>query len=434
MGQVQGNTAKLAASILSSPLTPYVFSISIVSLIFKQIQFNTVVGPMELFAAAVCIVLIFAVVACEPRRPIKPLVVASSFLLLVFVSAAFALLTDPQRLSIRDGIAYAFTFFVVCTFMLASYGRETRYVRALAFAISGVLFVFIFLAVVPNPLQAMMYYQGTKLQGLSNNPNQIGFLAAAGLSLLLVLDFEEKSFRPILVLASGFCGFAGTITDSSAFTLAIAVTFILTLAFFGLRLLQRTPQRLPFVLVLPVLFLVAAHLPLPEGTRLLPAGASSSAELLDMDADGGQGTVRLTLWRNALSAVLASPIVGLGPGPQVPLTDAATNTTSLNEAHNTVIDLLVVTGALGLVLFVATVGWILRDAYRARVLGLLFISVAPVGLFSLLHYEGRQPLFWIILYLASGPFVDMLRRADDSERPTTSPARQSQAAIAAGQR
>ncbi|MCR6636415.1 O-antigen ligase [Devosia sp.] len=250
------------------------------------------------------------------------------------------------------------------------------------------------------------------MQGLSNNPNQIAFLAVVGLAFLAVLDLLRTLPAPVLSLASGACGLAGAMSGSSAFTPAVATALVLISVVACTNYLRGKRVRIRLVLVLPASFLLLAHVPLPINVDFpIPVGASSSGDFLDMEADNGQGSVRFLLWSNAISAVTESPLVGLGPGAHVPLVNPATGSVTLNEAHNTAIDLLVVTGVLGLVAFLVLAGFVIWNAHKEGVLVYLLVCLMPVASYALFHYLGRQPLFWIAMYLSAGSIPLLLRHS-----------------------
>lgn len=409
---------EMSKAILWSKFTPYVFAVLIAGLICKQLQFG-VIGPFEVCTALFCVVVCSAKLCSREPIPYWPLAVAVGLLFAVACAAVFAAVTDPERLNVRDGVAYAFSFLIVSTFILVSQGRELRYVKALALTAALVLFLFLLIAIIPSPVQRHVFYQGTlKLQGLSNNPNQIGFLAVVGLSLLLVLNFSRAIPDWLIILATTACAIAGTMSGSSAYTLAIAATTLLALANMAAACLQRRPIGFPVALVVPVVVVLLSFVPsfvgLPTSRPDVvtnnrgDAFPSNSTDLFDLDADGGQGASRLALWRNAFSVLPQSPIIGLGPGPHVPLTNLVNGSVSLNEAHNTVIDILVVTGVVGLLMLLTIIARIVIHAHRNRQLLILAACLMPLAFYAMLHFLGRQPLFWIVVYLSSSALITIL--------------------------
>ncbi|KKC34958.1 O-antigen ligase family protein [Devosia psychrophila] len=403
-----------AEVILSSALTRYGFAFSIVGLTFKQLQFAGGFGLMEIAAAAFCALIGVAYLLSRQKIPMHALGVAGGIFAVFMLGAIVAILTDPQRLSIRDTIAYTFTFAIVCAFILASRNREMAYIKALAIAINVCLAVFAVLAIIPSPAKNLMYYMNSdKLQGLSNNPNQIAFLAAVGLSLLIAIELCGGNNRSWgLIALSAACGLAGAMSGSAAFTFAVGGTFVLALIIAGIQAFKRTSMRLPLTICLPFVLAILFTVPLPNflGTWVgpspsevsqLPATANSDPVMALLESDGGQGAIRMTLWKNAISVFASSPIFGMGPGPHVPLMLSDSSTVTLNEAHNTPIDILVVSGILGFLAFSGLSVWVLINAVEKKTLGGVMVSVAPVALFMLLHYEARQPLFWIVIFFVA---------------------------------
>ena len=409
-----------ADNVLNSKFTPFVVSFLIVGLLCKQLQFGAF-GFIEVATAALCLILCAAKIVSQEKIPGRALVVPICLFAIIMITTAFACATDPGRVSIRDTIAYCFTSLIVCSFILASHGRERAYVKALCFVAVFFLFLFLLLATVPSPIEEYMFYQDSwKLQGLSNNPNQIGFLAATTLTLLLIMELSCTIEKQTAVIASVASGLAGSMSGSSAYTLAVLSTLLLIFFFCGVRWSKRLPFVFPFGVVFPALFAMLSFLPLSElglfehfPGRQIRVATGQFNDFFDLEADGGQGSARLALWKNAFSTVAASPVVGLGPGAHVPLFNGNTGAVVLNEAHNTVIDILVVTGILGMSLFCFLVGIIFFTAYKVRQLILLLACLTPLGVYSLFHFLGRQPLFWIVLCLANVTFVMLLRQGRD---------------------
>ena len=74
---------------------------------------------------------------------------------------------------------------------------------------------------------------------------------------------------------------------------------------------------------------------------------------------------------------------------------------SLHEAHNTLIDVPVISGIVGVAFLGFVVLRILAQGFVAGQLYPVLIMLGPVGLFSMFHYLGRQPLFWMTVWLAA---------------------------------
>lgn len=406
----------LSNNMLQSKITPFLFSVLIVGLLCKQLQFGAF-GFVEVATAAMCLILCAAKIASDENIPGSTLILPFGLFAVIVITTTFAYVTDPERVGIRDAIAYSFTSVIVCSFILASHGRELIYVKALCLVSASSLLVFLLLAIVPSPIQGFMYYQNSwKLQGLSTNPNQIGFLAVTTLTLLLVLDFSGTISKKTVIVASIACGLAGSMSGSSAYTLAVLTTMLLIILFRIGRWSKGLPFRFPFAIGFPALFAVLSFFPLAElsffeglPSQHIGVARGGSGNLFDLEADSGQGSARLALWQNAFSILAASPVIGLGPGAHVPLADENTGTVSLNEAHNTAIDILVVTGLFGFSLFLILLFRIFFAAYKSSQLFLLLVCLAPIGVYSLLHFLGRQPMFWIVLCLANLTFILLLR-------------------------
>ncbi len=125
--------------------------------------------------------------------------------------------------------------------------------------------------------------------------------------------------------------------------------------------------------------------------------------------------LRLALWREAVGRGMESYMLGLGPGPHLPIppeirvvrvTDAvpegrdhpAVNGTPDFEAHNSPLDLFTQGGLLaaGSFLWLLATAWTV--SYRARLAGLLALLTA-VAMFALTNNIVRPPVFWFAVAL-----------------------------------
>jgi len=226
-----------------------------------------------------------------------------------------------------------------------------------------------------------------------------------------------------LLLSIG-AGAAGAFTGSSAITLALGGTIALAIV---MRIVsafspQRSRAHFPWEYVVPFFFALFATVPIghagaPAPQATLEALPSTSTQLADapsipapavvepgtsavtalLEADGGEGSIRLEMWSAAVELIATSPIVGLGPGPHVPWRHPLSGEVTLNEAHNTILDLLLVAGVLGLAAALLPVAIAFTSAWRGEKFGVALLTIAPLGAFSMFHYVARQPLVWILI-------------------------------------
>jgi O-antigen ligase len=346
--------------------------------------------------------------------------VAALILAPLLISTIFALFTDPSRITMRDMAAHTFTFFLACAFVVFSCGREVLLAKRFALTTCACLLIFAVLYFTPDSWGAAMRYQGdTKLQGLSNNPNQIAFLATISICLLCLVEQTTGGARLLLGVASGVAGVAGVLTESSAFKAALSggvgVMFVTWLIAYFTK--GRRP-RIVAVLVPAAIVLSAAYAPaigklFPgfEGaidgmSRLSAANGNNQEQKLDTykemaEADGGAVSVRLQFWRVALRLAAQKPIIGYGAGPHVPYVNSDTGEVTFNEVHNTPLDLLLSVGLLGISVLLLLSGSVFVRAISNGMGIVLVTSTAPIACFMLGHYIGRQPLFWFFVVVVA---------------------------------
>lgn len=430
----------------------WLFSFAIVGLTFKQLKFNYFVGPFELLAILLIVGWIGFIFSGGRWRHNPLLGKILIAYVLLSLGTAWALIDNPGRLSIRDALAYAFVFLVVLIYADSAAGRGRDALRIMAKVIGAYLFAILVMAIVPSPMQSTVWYMyPLKIQGFSDNPNQIAFLSVVGMSYLVADEVMSRRCDRMTMLAAFSCGLAGFLSSSSAFTLAfIAVTLVAIVALWLQRshetqivnrpapvlservitkYIQGAMSMLPRTLIMLstakiaelvlrfALYFAAdasralkiavaaiwAIFAVPHSTPPVTAGSSqqTTASVIKdyMDGDAGQGTTRLALWRLGIETAKDSPIVGLGPGAHIPFQQATG--TERYEAHNTLVDILVVSGIVGVGVLGAIVLMLARHAYETRTLALFSVLTVPVLLFSMFHFVGRQPLFWITFVLAA---------------------------------
>lgn len=414
--------------------TPYLWLLSfcIVGLTFKQLKFTSFVGPMELLTMGFLLVGLFESLrqgAFFRIRILRPIAIC---FLVLSLGTLWALFADPSRLILRDVVAYIFTFFCLIIFLTMAYSREASAMRIVGIVIGLYLLASVVVGLAPSPVRPYFWYDEVKLQALSDNPNQIAFLAIVSLSLLTGSDMLRGSSDPWTVIASTGGALAGILTESGAFALAMPLVVIIPIATQLVRtrfLLWPKPveatentevsrkklahsigandARIPSTvwvvaiatliysatLMYPVTFRDAAKPPQPQ--------ASQNAEWFEkiMDGDSGQGRTRISLWLGALEVAKKSPIVGYGAGQHIPFEQEGK--VYLYEAHNTALDLLVNSGLIGLASIAVCIFCIIRGALQTQSLHLVLTLLGPIGLFAMFHYAGRQPLFWIAIALAA---------------------------------
>lgn len=394
-----------AESFLQSRLTACLFAFCLVGLTFKQLQFFGSAGPVEILTAGLCIVILAAAVAAGRSWTSAPILIATVMAACVVISTAIAYVVEPTRLSLREVAAYAFCYVIFVSFIQLSKTKGRLVAQATAVVIGIYLGLTAIWWVLPSPLNAIVSYPvNGKFQGLSNNPNQIAFLALVGLSLLYLLDDGHHRAKRTLVLSIAM-GAAGAFSGSSAFALGLfAALFIASVWSFFSMLAGGENGKFPWLFVVPLVLSIGAIVfvrpespspTAPPPTVSAPAQNESSQISTLLEADGGEGSIRLEMWSTALERFASSPVFGLGPGTHVPWPHPISGDISYNEAHNNILDILLVVGAIGLAAALVPVGIVVVKSAQANRLPEAAIAIAPIAVFAMVHYIGRQPLTWI---------------------------------------
>jgi hypothetical protein len=261
-----------------------------------------------------------------------------------------------------------------------------------------------------------------RLRGWSDNPNQLAFLCALlGLLSLHLADVAASTPARIAAIAAAVLPiYVGRLTKGDTFSLVLVAAGPIFVAL-KLRtwLLSHQPRftvRSAFawiaILALPPLFVSA-----------VPFGYSLAVEARglvdDLAKDNERGTektaqIRLGAWRQAIDRGLESGMLGLGPGPHLPipawilegrqdssgapkyLEHPEANGTPNFEAHNTVLDIFTQGGLMAVLSLVWLVAATFLLTYRTRLDGLTML-LCGLMIFSIFHLIVRHPLFWFAI-------------------------------------
>lgn len=260
---------------------------------------------------------------------------------------------------------------------------------------------------------------GDRFEGWSTNPNQLAFLCAVlVLCALQLADMATRSRdRWAIILGMIVPLWIGRLTKTDTFTFALLAAIPvfmlgkvrLWLAWQGARPSLRTAFAAILVLTLPAALLSAAPLVARSAhdtgfltKNLMKNGGKEAKEEADL---------RLELWREAIDRGLSAGMLGLGPGPHLPIPPALVaareteptldkgaghppvNGTPDFEAHNTLLDLFTQGGVIADVsLLWLTVRALLRT-WTAQMAGLTALLVGLM-LFAMTNLIVREPIFW----------------------------------------
>jgi hypothetical protein len=260
-----------------------------------------------------------------------------------------------------------------------------------------------------------------RFQGWSDNPNQLA-LMALGLLLVALYRYETAltfggRARAVLCLLLG--AWVGRLSQSDSFTFAVLTA---GLVFCVMTVLAWMRSREPATYVrtaaawIGVVLLPAFLISLAPS--LLLSGDPIASAVTSLTKNGGkdanhEADLRLGLWKAALRRGFESGMLGLGPGPHIPmpseiaadhvnagreglvnhpLQGAAANF----EAHNTVLDLFTEGGFLLVAAFVFLIGGTLYSVFCAgyKSLTAMLCGLVVFGSTGLIC---RHPLFWFAI-------------------------------------
>lgn len=386
--------------VVAHPVFVFLFALGMVSLTFKQLKYNEFAGGIEVFSACLVLIALGTGRWLFGSEAWKIATVGFMIFFALMLGTIVSFFQNSDFSGTRDLVAFIFTFSATFAFIAIAHRHNDYTFQIVGEVIGlycGLIAVLSFL-----PVYESFWYYGVRLQGLSDNPNQIAFLALTGLGLLcLPVRGSDHHFSVLrtLITAAG-CVAAGILTRSDAFLLSLVFVAVLSL---GVVLFKITKKKSASVTVsLPQ---VPQSLTKSLGIFVfcvlgIIASFSTDAEFWPLSADqmlegeGGQGHFRLELWASAIETFGTSPIVGLGTGTHVP--NPARNG-ELTEAHNTLLDLLVNSGLVGTTPIIILISVVLWRAVRGGNLLQLLLVVLPLLLFSMFHFVARQPLLWILL-------------------------------------
>ena len=228
----------------------------------------------------------------------------------------FAAATDRMIWVLAQHDLKAYLFSAISIWMLfARFHLQDIYRIYMTLVIFSVSILVLFLLVpsVAGMVGVIPWLDGYRYVGWAENPNQIALLASATLFLNWGLFFtvEKRRDKVVLLLVTVGVLWLGYETLSDALVASWVFSFgaMLGVDSFSTSLVDKAKiwtRRLAWVLMIGGMILVITRLDLLLGIKDVVANAYHS---------GGQGSDRVTLWKNGLQAFQQSPFVGFGPGP-----------------------------------------------------------------------------------------------------------------------
>jgi O-antigen ligase len=211
-----------------------------------------------------------------------------------------------------------------------------------------------------------------------------------GFNLLKQGNTFSKKIKILYGFLSLFSIFAGIMIQSDALKFAWAISFclIFILSWSKIAYTGRIGNwKSVFIYVLIPIVTISIFLLIVQ-----PFYIALTDKIDVLYGDGGEGSVRIDLWRNAAEAIRSSFLLGLGPGAFSGIKGPFLGT----EAHNTILDWGMSSGVIGMFIFIALLLWV---GWKAIIRGniLLITAMVAIIVFSLFHYVLRNPIFWFYL-------------------------------------
>jgi hypothetical protein len=256
-----------------------------------------------------------------------------------------------------------------------------------------------------------------RFRGLSQNPNQLAIVCAAlGLLSLHLAEVATSKYARMAAIATAILPvYVGRLTKSDAFSLVLVVGCAIFIALKLQSSLFYRPLRLQSALALIVVvampLLLASVAPF---ARSIDNGTQALVQDLAKGDEQDTAQVRLALWQKAIERGMDSDMLGLGPGPHLPipasilagrevstgqpnnLDHPPNNGTPNFEAHNTLLDVFTQGGLLAVLDLVWLVALAFTLSYSARWAGLTTL-VCGLVILSIFHLIIRQPTFWLAI-------------------------------------
>lgn len=289
----------------------------------------------------------------------------------------------------HDSLAFLFIGIFSCSYVILDGDDKSKSLILCLwlslFLFSSVFFISMFYEQI---YKISFWYDSVRFRGLSKNPNQLALHLVALPFLTLYAASLTKSIYKRFCYALIF--FVTVVIGLEVRSDALYVSWV---SMAGVYMIWMSWNMIRWKAVnkligicafLSVLIMAMCfwHLLYPKANEIV----------INMIAEGAQGSTRFRLWSNGLDAIGASPITGLGPGPHSGLQHAFGN----YEAHNTVIDWGMSAGLLGIIMYILIIIYSIFRAIRTKNPNVLSI-VLSLFIFSLFHYALRQPIFWFIL-------------------------------------
>lgn len=328
---------------------------------------------------------------------------------------------DPKWF-LHDTFAYPLIA-AVCCFSVISPGARARLHRTawIFLVLSGISLTVLLLSGSLLSLPGINPWFWDRFRGWSQIPNQLAELCLVttlvGLYLADTASKGRDRFIAILFVLPAI--WAGRITQTDAYMYAVALA---SAVFLGVKLREWAIAPGPSA-SLAILTLFALPVLAVSAVPVMLTAVSGNEFVAVLSKNGGkeaesEADLRFALWKEALARGIEVGMLGLGPGPHLPIPAEVTASRAEYgiadrpndagspeqvgannfEAHNTVLDLFVQGGLVASFAYVWLMVCAVRDALRSRSAGLIALTCG-LNLFAFVGLAIRLPLFWLAVAL-----------------------------------
>jgi O-antigen ligase len=217
-----------------------------------------------------------------------------------------------------------------------------------------------------------------RFQGFTTNANQLAMTSAC--AMFLSIDLARRNrYRPWMVAMCVISLMMGYFSASDGFR----VSLLAAGASYGAITLVNKHRTVWGALRLVVVWVGLVYLLASLGRIVQSASNLSTSQ-------GNQGGQREQLWGQCVSVFLRFPLTGVGP------TTPAFGGGMKLECHNSYLDIATGGGVFAIFSMMGLLGWIvLRHWRNGDAVRLAMVSWLLA--FMIFGYQGRHPIFWMIL-------------------------------------
>lgn len=261
-----------------------------------------------------------------------------------------------------------------------------------------------------------------RFRGWSENPNQLAILCAVlGLLSLHLADVATSTAARIAAIGTAVLPiYVGRLTKADTFSLVLVAAGPIFIALKLRTWLFSHQPRLTvgsacaWIAILALPLLLASVVPFAGSLAVEAQGFIGDMAKGDQQDTRKTAQIRLEAWRQAIDRGLESGMLGLGPGPHLPIPPSIragrqdssgepanlehpkVNGTPNFEAHNTLLDIFTQGGLLAVLSLVWLVAATFLLTWRARLDGLT-VLICGLTIFSIFHLIVRHPAFWFAI-------------------------------------